>query len=373
MLRMPSIRPLALLCGLTLVTLTAACGDSPMSPDGVGAQQTSDAAMLAQVLAKLDSVQSQIDQQSLEIDARIDSLEAHVGLGGSGGGTVLPAAQIDSILALASFIADNASSGGWQLCGSFQLGGELGLERGGEVEGEAEGDLGAWAGTGAFAGAKIKPTLGLKGSFKGALGGGISGCIPLGGGTPPSRPAPAGPAKSADLDQLRTTLTDLANQFNLNPTSISQSIGGIGTALQSPNSLTLANMSSYVPIPSALSALTNDPMGTMSGYVQGVSNDALDALCNGGGWGSNLSSVISDACGLIPGGLPSVTALATISADFPALENTVSGVCSTINGIGLQTLAIPSYTVDFGSLIGTYTVFPGYNKRLFPNYSSLTC
>lgn len=366
-------RTLIPVSGLVFVVSAASCGgDSPVGPSEAGAQQTSDAAMLAQILAKVDSIESKIDQQSLTINARIDSLEAHIGLAG-GGGTVLPAAQIDSILALASFIADNSSSGGFELCGSFQLGGELGLELGAGAEGRAVGDLGAWAGTGAFAGAKIKPALGLKGGLKGALGGGISGCIPLGGSTPPSRPAPAGPQRSADLDQLSTTLNDLAGQFNLNPSNVSQSINSMSTVFQSPSSLTLANMSGTVPVPPAIASLTNDPLGTVSGYVQNVSNEALDALCNGGGWGSNLSTVVSDACALIPGGLPNVTALATMSTEFPALQNTVSTVCSTINGIGLQQLTIPSYTVDFGSLIGTYTVFPGYNKRLFPNYPGLTC
>ena len=59
-----------------------------------------------------------------------------------------------------------------------------------------------------------------------------------------------------------------------------------------------------------------------------------------------------------------------MSTDFPIVQSTVSAVCGRLNTMGTRSLVIPSYSVNFGGVLGTWTVFPGYNQRLFPSYSS---
>jgi hypothetical protein len=90
-----SWRPSPALASLLALSVSA-CGDTPLTPDEAGASQESTMAMFAEIIDKLET-----------IEARIDSLEEVVG--SSGGGelvlTGLPAAQLDSVLALASFLA----------------------------------------------------------------------------------------------------------------------------------------------------------------------------------------------------------------------------------------------------------------------------
>ena len=123
---------------LALASMLAAagCGDTPLTPDELGATEESVIAMFDQILDKLET-----------IEGRIDSLEAVVE--STGGGelvlTGLPAAQLDSVLALASFLAADATSGSFELCAAGGLAGEFGTAWIGEAENECAGHLGAWA------------------------------------------------------------------------------------------------------------------------------------------------------------------------------------------------------------------------------------
>jgi hypothetical protein len=336
------------------------CGDSPA---GLGAAQTSDAAMLAEILDKLESIED-----------RLDSLDVTVG-GLSGGGlslTGLPAEQLDSLMDLASFIALDAVSGSWEACGSFGLTLDFGLELAGEAEGKGSADLGAWAGTGAFAGATVKAAGSLGGSLKADAEGGIEYCAELGAGTPPARPQPAGPMRSPELDQLRTTLTGLTTQFNLTSASLGQSLGGISSVISAPGSVDLQSVGGNLPLPPALASMASDPLGTAAGRLQGLSADAQDALCNSNYWGSNVSTIIAEACDVIDsGGLANITAFADMANTYPAVETAVSSVCGRINSMGLARFAIPS--LDVTVLGQTYSVFGGSNNRLFPSYTSVAC
>lgn len=130
-----------------------------------------------------------------------------------------------------------------------------------EAEGKADASLGAWAGTGAFAGGEVKVAGAFGGSFKLEAGGGVEFCAPLGGGAPPVRAASAGPTRSPELDQLRTTLTGLTSQFNLTPATLGQSLTGISTAIASPGSINLQSVGGYLPLPPALSSIAANPVG----------------------------------------------------------------------------------------------------------------
>jgi hypothetical protein len=322
-------------------------------------------AMFAEILDKLETIEN-----------RIDSLETAVETAGGDGELVLtglPAAQLDSVLALASFLAVDATSASAELCGQFELAGEFGFDWKGAAEGEGAGHLGAWAGTGAYAGGKLTWAAELGGGIKAELTGGVEGCIPLGGDEPPVRAAPAGPQRAPELDQLRTTLTGLGSQFDLDASTLTQSLGGLQTAIVSPGSLQLSTIADQLPLPPAMANLANDPVGTVGDQLGGLVSDAQDSLCSAP-FGSNLSSIIDEACDVIDaGGLANFTAFADITSTYPAIRTAVTTVCGRVNSIGLQRLVIPSWDVTFPGPIGTVEVFPGYNQRLFASYTALTC
>jgi len=339
---------------------TAGC-DSPVNP--LDAQEASTQAMLAQILDKLGT-----------IEERIDSLEATMtGTGGAGLVlTGLPAAQLDSVLALASYLAEDASSGSWEACGGAELNGEFGIDWKGTAEGEGKGSLGAWAGTGAYAGADVKVSQEVGGGFKIGGKGGVEFCYPLGAGSPPVRPTPAGPMRAPELDQLRTTLDGLTTQFNLTPATLAASLSGVSTVISSPGSLSLAGVGTMLPLPPAVASIASNPVGTVTSQISNIAGQAQSALCSGSGWGSNMSAVITQACSVInSGGMANFTVLADIANTYPAVEAAISTVCTRVNSIGLQRLIIPSWDVTIVNT--TYEVFPGYNQRLFPSYTSVAC
>ncbi|MGE0158961.1 MAG: hypothetical protein AB7T31_06070 [Gemmatimonadales bacterium] len=349
-----------------LFLAVGACGDTPLTPDEAGASQGSTMALFAEILDKLET-----------IEGRIDSLEAAVESSGGGGELVLtglPAAQLDSVLMLASYLAEDAVGGSWEACGNIDLAGEFGFEWVGEAEGEGAGHLGAWAGTGAYAGGKLSSKAALGGGIKLEGGLGVEFCHPLGAGSPPVRPAPAGPARAPALDGLRTTLTNATTQFNLTPDAVAQSITGVAGAISAPASFNLLSIGDQLPLPSALSGLANDPVGAVAGGLQGLMSTAQSGLCSGTGWGGPVSNVIANACNVIgSGGIGNFTVLADVASTYPAIQTAVSNACGRINSIGLQRLVISSWDVTFPLGIGTVNVFPGYNQRLFPNYTSFAC
>jgi hypothetical protein len=119
--------------------------------------------------------------------------------------------------------------------------------------------------------------------------------------------------------------------------------------------------------------MASDPLGTATDRIQDLSETAQSALCSTT-WGPNISAVITQACDIIDsGGIANFTVLSDIADTFPGIQTAVSTTCMRINTIGLQRLIIPSWDVTFPLGIGTVNVFPGYNQRLFPNYTSLSC
>jgi hypothetical protein len=351
---------------LALLALGSAACDSPLNPEEAGASQESTMAMFAEILDKLESIED-----------RIDSLEATVEASGGDGELVLtglPAAQLDSVLVLASFLAEDVTSGGWEFCGDIGAAGEFGGEWVGEAEGVGAGHLGAWAGTGAYAGGDLSSKAAIGGALKveGSLK--FEGCVPLGGESPPVRIAPAGPAGSPELDQLRSTLTAATTQLGFNPARLTSSVQGVTSAVGSPGSLTLANVGDHLPLPPALASLADDPLGTVADGVQNLVTSAQSTLCTGGIFQGPVSTVIADACDVIDtGGLANITAFADMASTFPAVHTAVTTVCGRVNTIGLQRLIIPSWDVTFPLGIGTVEVFPGVNQRLFPAYTTFAC
>jgi hypothetical protein len=343
----------------------AGCQDYPLSPAEAGAVQMSETAMLASILSKLDSISTRLTQQEATFAARIDSLELAV-TGGVPGGTV-NAAQVDSILALASFIATDITSGGWEFCGGGTIGVEVGLEWAAEASGKARGSVGAWVGSGGWAGADVDAKFALKGGPAVEIAGGLEGCIPLFGDAPPVRPSPSGPARSPELDQLATALNALSGQLDLTPGTMTTAFSGIGSVIESPASLQLSSVASYLPLPPALATMANNPLAAAGGRVQALASEARDNLCTGINWGPNVTAVINQACSI---GTLDITAFANMSNAFPVVQTTVANVCTRLNMIGTRRLIIAPWDVTFPLGIGTVNVFPGYNQLLFPSYTN---
>lgn len=374
-MRSPIRSAARMLALVAFVLSNASCKDNPFTPQELSAQQISQLEqMLGAISAHLDDIDAKIDAQS----AAIDSLQSSLGGGAGGGDTTSVSGALatlesrtDSIMALASYLAVDASTLGFEVCGAVELAGELEYSSKVEAIGRAAGDLGAWAGTGAFAGLAANLKANLDGKVKVGVPFSIGGCLPLGAGDPPVRAAPSGPmARSPQADAFTTTLQNLSGQFNLDEGTLPQVLSNVATVIQSPGSLQLQSVGSQLPLPPALASFASDPVGTVSGRFQELSNQAVDMLCGGTNWGTNVSSVINDACALFPGGLPNVTAFASMSTQFPALQTVVSNVCTRMDWIGARSLVIPPYSVNFGGVLGTWQVFPGYNQALFPAYAS---
>jgi len=397
-----------ILVGAALVGATlslSGCGESP-----VEAAQSSPEAMFAQILDKLDMIEQRIDSLEAAVEgteghetvvAKLDSigseLDGIAGGGGGGGGGVLltglHAEQLDSLIQLASFLAEDAVSASAELCGGLALGGGIGWESIGEAKGEGVGSLGAWAGSGAYAGAKVEAKAELSFALKLEGEGGVSICKPIFAGTPPVRPAPTGPLRNAALDPVRTSLDNLSNQLSLTPATLAQSIDGIGTAVASPTSINLQTFGDYIPLPSGLSSIASDPVGTVVGGVQGLATTAQNAICSAN-LGANFTTIVTAGCDVIAnGGMANFTAFADmvntyptiqtavtnlqttvsgIASTYPAVQTAATAICTRVNTIGNRSLNIPSRSIDLGAL-GTYTTFPGFNWDVFPNYTSVTC
>jgi hypothetical protein len=179
--------------------------------------------------------------------------------------------------------------------------------------------------------------------------------------------------RAGELDQLRTTLTGLTTQFNLTPATLASSLDGVSDAISTPGSLGLQNLGSHLPLPTGLASMAANPLGTVTSSVNGLLSNAQSALC-AASWGGGMSTVVTQACGIInAGGIANFAVIADVANTYPAVEAAIGTVCTRVNSIGLQRLIIPSWDVTFPLGIGTVEVFPGVNQRLFPNYASVAC
>jgi hypothetical protein len=332
-------------------------------------------ARLDAVMTRLTAIEAKLDVQEDTMKARFDSLRSTITVGGPGGGPVggpsaLVAAQVDSLVALASFIAHDITSGAWEVCGGAELALGGSSKTAAEVEGKALGSLGAWAGLGGFAGADIKTTrdLGLEIGLEGNIG--IEGCVPLGAETPPARMI-AGQAHLID-QTLHSSLGAVTSQVGLTRERISQSFSTIGTAFQSPGTIRVQDAISILPLPSGLQAIMSDPVGRLSSEVPAKIDEALDALCTRN-WGPRASTPIGTACDRIASNTGDIGGLFGMMEQFPQVQAAVSTVsdgvstiCTRMNSIGTRSLTIPNPLE-----IGPTNLFGP--SRLFPSYTNMTC
>ena len=354
---------------LALNVVFVSCAADSTAPQSAAPDQS--AAILARldaISARLDSMQTAMAKQSDTVTSRLTQLAAAIGSAGSVSGTSGTRAsglgsQIDSLLALASYIADNAYTPSTQFCVGVSLGanGAFGMKS--AVDGKASADLGAWAGTGAFAGGEVKTQGELGGSLGVGLAGSVSQCTSA-GSVPPSRNAQADLAATP----VKTAIASLRDRLNWGgdplsgPTTRLASLGTGGPPQ-------LRDVVSAIPIPSALQSAFNDPTGYVATQLPDKISTAVSNLCTRSWNSAAVSNGITYACGQISSGSTDIGGMFGMLNDFPAVQTAanlattaISGICTRINTLGATSLTIPN-PLNIGPS-------PFYSARLFPGYSS---
>lgn len=358
------------------VLLVSCAAESPTGPPAAIDPEL--LAKLDAVTARLAAIEAKLDVQTDTLKRRFDTLAAKVALVPTTPGTppagpiaALQVAQIDSILALTSFLAHDVSSGSVELCGGIEAAGSGKVGPKADVKGEAVGSVGAWAGTGAFAGAKVDAKGGIEFELGAEVALSVEGCLPLGGEEPPARLMASGRANLMGAD-LHNTLSSAASQLGLTEARMSSTIGTLGSAMQSPGSLRLQDAVNMVPLAPGLQAMFSDPIGTLSAQIPAKLDEAVNTLCTRS-WGSRVSVPLNTACDRIQGGAVDIGGLFTMMEQFPALQSTmatvgsrVSTVCGRVNTVGFTSLTIPNPLN-----IGPTPLFGP--QRLFPNFTTIAC
>lgn len=374
---MPRVRPLRyslaiLASSLLLNVLFVSCAaDEAMGPQSNANEEV--LAKLDAVLARLTTLEAAVAAQRDTITDRFDTLTARVGsdVGTPGSAGSVVSARVDSILALASFMAEDMTTAGWEICGGAVLSLAGGAVTKGEAVGEGKGSLGAWAGTGGFAGAKVelKREYALEAALEGGVG--LEVCAPISRDEPPIRNLASVRATTGGAN-LEATLTGITSQLGLDESRVLGALNTIAAGVQSPGSLRIQDATSLLPLPAGMSAVLNDPVGALTSEVPAKVDEAISLLCNAN-WGARVGAPISTACGRISANNVDIGGLFDMVDQFPALQSSLTAVsdrtgiiCTRINGIGTASLSIPN-PLNIGP-------DPFYGpRRLFPNYAGISC
>ena len=347
------------------------------------------AATLNDVMAKLNRIESEMQQQNRSLNAKLESLEYQnarlaayeVRQHAESPQLQLAAARIPIHPATAGTLASTLTIPielDTEVCdkGAITGGGKLSIEP--DLEADAKGDVGAEA-FGNGVDAEVEGKLDTKVGFE--LGGEHSfeknTCLKIaqfnifGNSTPTVDVGKfiTGLTTGADvlankLAQLEMNLPELANSvatsgldglntsaFSLSPQQILQNLENPQQSLQS-----VSNLFSTIPLPQGISNLFQDP----SSLFPKPSDFSVPNLCASQGSGGLLSNV----CSLIPSNLPNFAAippdiqqftnvqgdLATFKSDLGNICGSVNNVVSGVDGFSLQIppakLQVPS-GIDF--------------------------
>ena len=379
----------ALASSLLLNFIFVSCAAEVTAPPA--ADVTEVLAKLDQVMTRLNAIEAKFDPQTTALNDRIDSLGRVLLAADTAADTTIVAvgqgqiAKLDSIIALASYLATEESTGGAEVCVGLSAKGELTIGPQAEVKGEAAAHGGAWAGTGAYAGGKATGKVEVK--FEGGveLPLGVEFCAPLGGENPPIRSTPASNA-AGSLASQRTALINAATQLGITEARVMSSMGTLTTAFQSPLSMKLQDVKNLLPLPGGIANVINDPMGALSATLPTRMEEAMTSLC-GVNWGTRVAGPISTACARINAGPLEIGGLFSMMEQFPAVQTTLTTVnaglatvttgltnatsrlatvCGRVNTFGNTSLTIPNPLS-----IGPEPLFGP--TRLFQNFTSITC
>jgi hypothetical protein len=361
-----------MLAALMLLNVTlVSCGAEPTAPQGQTAEILE---KLAEVTAKLAAIEAKLDAQGVTTADRLDSLEVTVTAAASGAVPLagVDAARVDSILALASFLAVDATTASWEACGKleFEVGAKVGIKAEGHGEGKAS--VGAWAGTGAFAGLVV----GIKNHVEGEVGLGLpfefGVCVPTGGEAPPVRGGAApGSARFAQAS-ITSSVNAALSQLGLTEDKVETAISGISAIISNGAFPSTQSLASALPLPASFSGKFSDPLGSLQAPAAARMNEAVTALCTGS-YGPLVSGPITTACGHINNGPPDIGGLFTMMEQFPAVQSTltkVDGISTTMCG-RLNTIGFFSLTIPNPLSIGPTNLFGP--QRLFPWFTTMSC
>lgn len=374
---MPRVRPLryslaVLVSSLLLNVLFVSCAaDQATGPRSEANEEI--LAKLDAVLARLATLEATLDSQTDTLTDRLDTLASRLASGNGPTGSVggLDSARVDSILNLASFIAEDMSTAGWEICGGAALSVTGGAVTKGEAVGDAKGSLGAWAGTGGFAGAKVelKREYALEAGLEGDVG--LEVCVPISRESPPVR-RNANARMAATSTNLESSLTGIVQQLGLDEARVMGALNAMATGVQSPGSLRIQDATSLLPLPAGIAAVLSDPVGALTSEIPAKVDEAVALLCNTN-WGSRVSAPISTACSRISSNNVDIGGLFDMVDQFPALQSSLTtvtdrtgAICTRINGIGTASLTIPNpLTIGPDPFYGP--------RRLFPSYTGVSC
>jgi hypothetical protein len=296
-------------------------------------------ARLTQIEAKVDQQAEQLQQQAdaagqhtVALSAKIDSLEATVTTQAADPTIALQqVARIDSLLNITSFIANDMTSAGWEVCGNVDAGLGLALTPNAELYGEAAADGGAWAGTGAFAGAEVHAGLGAE--LELGVNGGVTfgGCAPLFSDVPPSRGGASGSLNTASI-QLRDMLEDAADQIGLTRSRIQTSLASLPNGIQSASTMRIQDAVNYLPLPGQLASIANDPIGHITRQIPSRVDDAVQILCSRN-WGSVMAATVPVACDKLQNGPLNIGGFFSLFDQFPAMQTALNTVTDGLNAV----------------------------------------
>jgi hypothetical protein len=367
---------------LVLNFILVSCAAEATAPQP--ADNTEVLAKLDAVMARLTAIEGKFDPQTTALNNRIDSLGRVLLAADTSADTMVVAvgegqiAKLDSIIAIASYIANEQATGGTEACIGLSAKGELKVGPEAEAKGEGAADGGAWAGTGAYAGAKLSGKLDV--SYEGSLElpMGVEYCAPLFGDSPPIRAVPAS-VSAPSLPSQRTALIDAVTQLGITDTRLMSSMGVLATAFQSPASFRLQDVGTILPLPGGLAGIVSDPMGALTATLPAKMDEAMSSLCTAN-WGPRVAGPISTACARINGGPLDISGLFSMMEEFPAVQtaittvntgltnvtNRLTTVCGRVNTVGVTSLTIPNpLSIGPDPLFGP--------QRLFPNFTNISC
>ncbi len=357
----------SMLLNVTLVS----CGAEPTAPSGQNAEILE---KLAEVTAKLAAIEAKLDAQGAATADRLDSLEVTVTAAASGAVPLagVDAARVDSILALASFLAVDATTASWEACGKleFEVGAKVGIKAEGHGEGKAS--VGAWAGTGAFAGLVV----GIKNHVEGEIGLALpfeyGVCLPTGGEAPPARGVSGGSQARIANAAITSSVNSVLSQLGLTEDKVETAMDGLSSIVQGGGFPSTQTIAAALPLPASFSSKLADPLGSLQGPAVARMNEAVNALCTGS-YGPLVAGPITTACGHINNGPPDIGGLFAMMEQFPAVQTTltkVNGISTTMCG-RLNTIGFFSLTIPNPLSIGPVNLYGP--QRLFPWYTTMSC
>lgn len=389
-------RPILLATVLVLPSL--GCSDSLVTPEEVQAQaaNASDRELLLTILARLDAMEARVEQEAgtvraaLEAITGVEDLRVAFAPGNSGdkgnsgnsggGGQGLTAgldelredldslaATTDQLFTLAEWMAVEMASpwSGLESCFAAKLKGNADFKSVTHGEAEGEGGVGVkpWD-TGVLAKVNLRQRLGIE------FGAGaefevvaLGGCLNWGNlnASPPVRPGPS-PAgvQMASASGLAGALQNVPGQLGITEAGLEQLMQAGTSLVQSGDLSRIQEVASLLPMP----AQARSPLAAVRGRL--ASFNAVDLLCGGTNFGSNLASYVSQGCGYIQGGnLPHLGTYLNMGNNFANLQANFGSLCGRFNNVVDRRLVVNNNLPWGGSNV--------LDVALFPSSWNVTC